>query len=167
MEDIFTETIQSYNYYPKNQSTFYTMARLRERDNVLNKMQQIYENNYNYKCQSTIDSNTPTSTESNLTNIQNTENTQNNNTENPLSSILQNFNISNLASLLSGNGNFSNIILNAISKENKDLGNIVKLMQNPMIKKTFGKKNKVKNEHFGDKIESTHEIDSLEKIDNT
>ena len=44
MEEFLTQNKHSTNYYQSVQQNYYNLARIRERDSVLNKMQQQYEN---------------------------------------------------------------------------------------------------------------------------
>ena len=161
MEEILTQSKSATSYYQNMQNNYYENARIRERNNILNKMQQQYEN-YSSNT-NTISQEIPSNFENNAPQQENVANNNNNN--NPLNNALGNLNLSNISSLLSG-GNFQNVLLNLLSKENGNIGNILKLMQNPMIKNTFSKKhNKTKPAStFGDNIETKSEIDNYEKI---
>ena len=73
--------------------------------------------------------------------------------------------LGNIANMLGGNADFSKILLNALSGQNKDIGNILKIINNPLVKNSLSKKAKpVQAQASGDEIESTNEIDSFEKI---
>lgn len=173
MEEFLTQNKHSTNYYQSVQQNYYNLARIRERDSVLNKMQQQYENYTNinspkiaqqdYELNNNYEQDDINNLSDNVANQKNVSNPNNNSS--PLSNILSNLNLSNLSSLLNG-GNFSNVILNLLSKENNEIGNLVKLMQNPMIKNTFSKKHNSKPANtFGDSIETKNEIDNFEKIE--
>ena len=176
MEESFTVSKQSTRYYQNTQQNYYNLARVRQRNSVLDRMQQQYET-YTFNNSGEIFND-------NINNINNNDNINNNNLEqaninknnqtnsnntnsSPLNNILKNLNLSNLSSLLGGKGDFSNIILNLLNKENNEIGSIIKLMQNPLIKNTFSKKhNKAKvATNSGDKINSKSEIDNYEKIE--
>ena len=160
MEEYLTQTKSATSYYQNIQNNYYHNAQVRERTNILNNMQnqfEYYSNNSPFK-----DNNITQQT--NIDNEAINESNTNQNTS-QINNIFKNLNLSNLSSLLNG-GNFQNVLLNILSKENNSLGNILKLIQNPMIKNSFSKKHNKKTISTGDNIETKNEIDSYEKIEN-
>ena len=189
MQENFDITEQTYsNYYIQNHSQFYNLARLRQQSEVLDNMQKKFEkytsvthgNFQQVNSNSNINfSNDINNSENNINNSANSakinetnlnDESQNSSNSNPLSGLLSNLNLGNLAKMLSG-GNFSNVFLNLLSGQNKELGNFMKLLNNPMIKKSFSKNKSTKSHKKDIEIEEQEsnvasEIDKYEIIDN-
>lgn len=159
MQEILSEK-QSINtdYYQSNHAQFYQMARMRQQQDVLNRMQQTYEIYSSANVQSGLDNQLDTKSESKT---QTSEFSESNSKGSP-----SDLNLGNIASILGGNADFSKILLNALSGKNKDLANILKIINNPLVKNSLSKKNKnIPAKSSGDEIVSSNEIDKLEKID--
>ena len=161
MEDIINIASQPQtSYYQSNQSQFYSMARLRHRQDVLNKMQQTFDT-YSKGSEYKEESRHEKISEINKNNEPKHEPSKQDNQYN------NNLNLGNIADILSGNGDISKTLIKLLSGKNKDFANLMRLIDNPMIKNMFSKKQSkpasaenlnIDNSFFND------DIDKLEKI---
>ncbi len=164
MEDIINVANQPQtSYYQSNQSQFYTMARLRHRQDVLNKMQQTFDT---YNKGSEIKEEPPKKFEKTETNEKKETENQPKQEQHYHSNYNNNLNLGNIADLLSGNGDVSKSLMKLLAGKNKDFANLLRIMDNPLIKQTFSKKQKTASaeEQIIDKQFLGNEIDKLEKV---
>ena len=159
MEDIINVNSSPNNsYYQSNQSQFYTMARIRHRQDVLNRMQQTFDT-YSKGAEIAEEAKSQKNSDNNEKEpLKKNDNIQHN--------YNNSLNLGNIADILSGNGDISKTLIKLLSGKNKDFANLVKIMDNPMLKQMFTKQQKkslVETSTIDNKFLSD-EIDKLEKV---
>lgn len=161
MEDIINIASRPQtSYYQSNQSQFYTMARLRHRQDVLNKMQQTFDT---YNKGAEIKEEQPVKKEENI----DKKDAPNNDQHQHSSNYNNNLNLGNIADILSGNGDISKTLIKLLSGKNKDFANLMRLMDNPMVKNMFSKKQSrsVSSDNLNNDTQFINdEIGNLEKV---
>ena len=159
MEDIINVNSSPNNsYYQSNQSQFYTMARIRHRQDVLNRMQQTFDT-YSKGAEIAEEAKSQKNPDNNEKEPLKKQDGVQHNYNNSL-------NLGNIADILSGNGDISKTLIKLLSGKNKDFANLVKIMDNPMLKQMFTKQQKkslVETSTIDNKFLSD-EIDKLEKV---